>query len=98
MKSIFPKADETMILDILSSNDNNIQKASDVLKEMGFEKRDSAKLPRHQQKPKPEPSKPKEEPAQQTPTTLKIKTLNDKRMSGFISINNYQLAFLCFYF
>ncbi|KAF2899233.1 hypothetical protein ILUMI_06940 [Ignelater luminosus] len=80
MKSIFPKADETMILDILSSNDNNIQKASDVLKEMGFEKRDSAKLSRHQQKPKPEPSKPKQEPAREAPATLKIKTLDDKRM------------------
>ncbi|XP_065162590.1 uncharacterized protein [Atheta coriaria] len=44
MKSLFPQAEETIILDVLTSNDNNIQKASDTLKEMGFSKKDSAKL------------------------------------------------------
>lgn len=44
MKSIFPKAEETVILDVLANNDNNIQKTSDILKEMGYEKRDVFKL------------------------------------------------------
>lgn len=44
MKSIFPKAEETVILDVLANNDNNIQKTSDVLKEMGYEKRDVLKI------------------------------------------------------
>lgn len=44
MKSIFPKAEETVILDVLANNDNNIQKTSDILKEMGYEKRDVFKV------------------------------------------------------
>ncbi|CAG9863853.1 unnamed protein product [Phyllotreta striolata] len=43
MKSIFPAADETIILDILQNNENNIQKASDNLKDMGFERKDTVK-------------------------------------------------------
>ncbi|XP_031346407.1 uncharacterized protein LOC116173210 isoform X2 [Photinus pyralis] len=53
MKFIFPKAEETMILDILSGNDNNIQKASEILIEMGFEKRDNAKKQSVLSKPEP---------------------------------------------
>ncbi|KAG5876111.1 hypothetical protein JTB14_013690 [Gonioctena quinquepunctata] len=44
MKSIFPQADETMILEILQNNENNIQKTSDALKEMGFDKKDTVKV------------------------------------------------------
>ncbi|XP_072376579.1 uncharacterized protein [Diabrotica undecimpunctata] len=44
MKSIFPRADEMIILDVLQGNENNIQKASDVLKEMGFERKDTVKV------------------------------------------------------
>nr|XP_022915668.1 uncharacterized protein LOC111425694 isoform X3 [Onthophagus taurus] len=49
MKSIFPKAEETVILDVLTSNENNIQKASDTLKGMGYERRDPVKLLQQQE-------------------------------------------------
>lgn len=43
MKSLFPQPDETVILDVLTSNDNNIQKTTDALKEMGFQRKDTTK-------------------------------------------------------
>ncbi|KAK4877196.1 hypothetical protein RN001_009702 [Aquatica leii] len=75
MKFIFPKAEETMILDILSSNDNNIQKASEILKDMGYEKRENAKPSRAVIKPEPpkvEEPMPRVEP--------KMKTVADKKI------------------
>lgn len=41
MKSIYPKAEETLLLDILANADNNVQKASEKLNTMGYEKRDT---------------------------------------------------------
>ncbi|XP_053624925.1 uncharacterized protein LOC128683375 isoform X6 [Plodia interpunctella] len=41
MKSIFPKAEETLILDILANKDNNVQKASEELISMGFQKKET---------------------------------------------------------
>ncbi|XP_049962404.1 uncharacterized protein LOC126482363 isoform X2 [Schistocerca serialis cubense] len=41
LKSVFPKAEETVLLDILSNSENNVQKASEKLLAMGFEKRDT---------------------------------------------------------
>lgn len=41
LKSIFPKADETLLLDILANADNNVQIASEKLLSMGYEKRDN---------------------------------------------------------
>ena len=46
MKGIFPKAEETIILDVLASVDNNVQKASEKLLKMGFEKKETAAAPR----------------------------------------------------
>ncbi|XP_055847200.1 uncharacterized protein LOC129912792 isoform X1 [Episyrphus balteatus] len=40
MKNVFPKADETLLLDILANSDNNVQKASETLIAMGYVKRD----------------------------------------------------------
>ncbi|XP_054735100.1 uncharacterized protein LOC129242471 isoform X4 [Anastrepha obliqua] len=40
MKTIFPKADEMVLLDILASSDNNVQTASEKLISMGYTKRD----------------------------------------------------------
>lgn len=39
LKNVFPKADETILLDILEQSDNNVQKASEKLIELGYEKR-----------------------------------------------------------
>lgn len=41
LKSIFPKAEETLILDALCNCDNNVQQASEQLIECGFEKKDT---------------------------------------------------------
>lgn len=82
MKSIFPKAEETVILDVLSSNENNIQKASDALKEMGFERRDIAKVLKQQQavaEPEPEP----ELQPQAPPAPPVMQTLENKRISMY---------------
>uniref|UniRef100_A0A034VG96 Uncharacterized protein n=1 Tax=Bactrocera dorsalis TaxID=27457 RepID=A0A034VG96_BACDO len=40
LKTIFPKADEMVLLDILASSDNNVQTASEKLISMGYTKRD----------------------------------------------------------
>lgn len=44
MKSLFPQPDETVILDVLASNENNIQKTTEALKEMGFDRKDTVKI------------------------------------------------------
>ncbi|XP_047040859.1 uncharacterized protein LOC124645146 isoform X3 [Helicoverpa zea] len=41
LKSIFPKAEETLILDVLANKDNNVQKASEELIGMGFNKKET---------------------------------------------------------
>ncbi|KAJ8738011.1 hypothetical protein PYW08_000606 [Mythimna loreyi] len=41
LKSIFPKAEETLILDILANKENNVQKASEELIGMGFTKKET---------------------------------------------------------
>lgn len=41
MKSIFPKVEETVILDTLASESNNVMKATEKLKIMGFEKKNT---------------------------------------------------------
>ncbi|XP_031359198.1 uncharacterized protein LOC116182800 [Photinus pyralis] len=76
MKFIFPKAEETMILDILSGNDNNIQKASEILIEMGFEKRDNAK--KQSVLSKPEPAKVQHAEPDVVPA---IKSVAEKKIS-----------------
>ncbi|KAF5276467.1 hypothetical protein FQA39_LY06536 [Lamprigera yunnana] len=76
MKFIFPKADETMILDILSNNDNNIQKVSEILLDMGFEKRENAKPVRAMIKSDP----PKVEQSQLEFILPKMRTVADKKL------------------
>ncbi|XP_076244767.1 uncharacterized protein LOC143185548 isoform X7 [Calliopsis andreniformis] len=39
LKNVFPKVEETMLLDILEQSDNNVQKASEKLIDLGYEKR-----------------------------------------------------------
>uniref|UniRef100_A0A1A9WHK0 CUE domain-containing protein n=1 Tax=Glossina brevipalpis TaxID=37001 RepID=A0A1A9WHK0_9MUSC len=46
MKTIFPKADETLLLDILANADNNVQKASQKLISLGYLKRDFTPPPK----------------------------------------------------
>lgn len=78
MKSIFPKAEETVILDILLNNDNNIQKTSDALKEMGFERRDPVKVLQQQADAKLEERIKKEGMPIPTQLLPKIRTCEEK--------------------
>ena len=103
MKSIFPKAEETVILDILSNNDNNIQKTSDVLKEMGFERRDPVKVLKQQVDTKLEENTKKEEVLISTPLLPKIRTSEEKLESkksiyneGFSSLFSFYFTILTF--
>lgn len=79
MKSLFPKVDEMIILDVLGNNDNNVQKSTDALKEMGYEKADNTK-PR---KIATKPEHPKKVEIQKVTevSTPKIKTLQEKNQS-----------------
>lgn len=40
LKNVFPKVDEYILLDTLEQCDNNVQKATDKLLDLGYEKRD----------------------------------------------------------
>ncbi|XP_014234093.1 uncharacterized protein LOC106657220 isoform X5 [Trichogramma pretiosum] len=54
LKGMFPKVDEYILLDSLEQSDNNVQKATDRLLEMGYEKRTSAAPSRCYYPKKPE--------------------------------------------
>ncbi|XP_041987529.1 uncharacterized protein LOC121739239 isoform X2 [Aricia agestis] len=56
MKSIFPKAEETLILDVLANKDNNVQKASEELITMGFNKKETL-VSAQKKKESPQPPK-----------------------------------------
>ena len=43
---MYPKAEETIILDVLATVENNVQKASEQLSRMGFEKKELTPAPR----------------------------------------------------
>lgn len=80
MKGIFPKAEETIILDVLASVDNNVQKASEKLLKMGYEKKDSAGAPRLSNRKNEE--KKREREFEPTPPP-KPKSAEEKKKCGF---------------
>ncbi|XP_050361120.1 uncharacterized protein LOC126780568 isoform X2 [Nymphalis io] len=58
LKSVFPKAEETLILDVLANKDNNVQKASEELITMGFTKKETLiNQQKKKEKETPPPSK-----------------------------------------
>lgn len=79
MKSIFPQAEETIILETLYSNENNIQKTGEILKDMGYQKKDTVKAAQQKLEAKIEADRmeevKKEEPP---PPAPKIKTVQEK--------------------
>lgn len=54
LKNVFPKVDETILLDVLEQSDNNVQKASERLIDLGYEKRNPTLLARAVAKKKEE--------------------------------------------
>lgn len=88
MKSIFPKAEETVILDVLTSSDNNIQKASEWLKKMGYERKDPIKL-QQQVEIKSEEQQKAETQLNTEAQVPKIKTADEKAASKYeIDVRN----------
>lgn len=85
MKSIFPQAEETVILDILYNNDNNIMKSSEVLKEMGFNRKEPVKVPPQKVEVKTEADS-KAETTQETPATIKVRSPAEKIESEILRI------------
>lgn len=74
---MFPKADEAIILDVLAMVENNVQKASEQLVRMGYEKKEMTPAPRlsHRKKEDHQSKKAVIEP---TPPP-KIKTAEEKK-------------------
>jgi hypothetical protein len=82
LKSVFPKVEETLLLDILSNSDNNVQKATEKLIAMGFEKRDTPPPRLTMRKKEEEQQKVMQEhrPALPTPPP-RMKSLEEKQKS-----------------
>lgn len=78
---MFPKAEETVILDILAMVDNNVQKASEQLVSMGYEKKEMTPAPRLAHRKKEEHQQ-KKEAAVPTPPP-KPKTAEEKKKCEF---------------
>lgn len=74
---MFPKADENIILDVLAMVENNVQKASEQLKTMGYEKKEMTPAPRLSHRKKEE-HQPKKEAIEPTPPP-KMKTAEEKK-------------------
>lgn len=82
LKSVFPKAEETVLLDILSNSENNVQKASEKLLAMGFEKRDTPP-PRLTQRQKDDEQKAVETQAATPTPPPRMKSIEEKqKMKG----------------
>lgn len=83
LKNVFPKADETLLLDILSSEDNNVIRATEKLKMLGFDRRDTPPPPPLSTlSAKREEESEREEMARPTPPP-RLKSLEEKNKSEF---------------
>lgn len=51
MKLVFPKADETLLLDVLANSDNNVQKASEKIISLGYVKKEVVPHPKVTHRP-----------------------------------------------
>ncbi|CAK9830671.1 BAG family molecular chaperone regulator 3 [Anthophora retusa] len=76
LKNVFPKVEETMLLDILEQSDNNVQKASEKLIDLGYEKRNPT-APKSLRKRKEEERIKNEQQTAPTPPP-RMKSLEEK--------------------
>lgn len=86
---MFPKADENIILDVLAMADNNVQKSSEQLKTMGYEKKEMTPAPRLSHR-KREDQQPKKEAIEPTPPP-KLKTAEEKKKREKIFLNSINI-------
>lgn len=90
LKSIHPKADEEVLLDILANTENNVQKASEKLSKMGYEKRDTTQ-PKVTNRDLEEQVLREQRERENTPPVLpKFKSNEEKAKS--MNHNKYQLS------
>lgn len=82
---MFPKADEAIILDVLANVDNNVQKASEQLVRMGYDKKEMTPAPRLSHKKKEE-YQIKKETIEPTPPP-KPKTAEEKKKCKLLWVN-----------
>lgn len=83
---MFPKCEETIILDILATVENNVQKASEQLIRMGYEKKEITPAPRLSHRKKEESTVKKQQVVESTPPP-KQKTFEEKKKcENFISL------------
>jgi hypothetical protein len=76
---MFPKAEETIILDVLAQYENNVQKASEQLVRMGFEKKELTPAPRLSYRKKDDGSAKKQQAAAEPTPPPKPKTADEKK-------------------
>lgn len=88
MKSVFPQADENIILEVLQNNENNIQKTSETLTSMGFEKKDTLKVAQQKLEAKMEQKREEKIESEVVPAPqIKLKTIQEKKQSK-LRVNN----------
>lgn len=90
MKSIFPQADETIILDILQNNDSNIQKTSEILKDMGYVRKDTVKIAQQKLEAKKEEERKEEQQIAAANVHPHIKNSEDKNKIKAALQNKYK--------
>ncbi|XP_061943029.1 uncharacterized protein LOC108002117 isoform X1 [Apis cerana] len=87
LKNVFPKVEETMLLDILEQSDNNVQKASEKLIDLGYEKRNPI-APKSLRKKEEEQIK-KEQQIAPTPPP-RMKSLEEKNKMKMRLVEKYK--------
>lgn len=82
-----------MILDVLAMVDNNVQKASEQLLRMGYEKKEMTPAPRLSHRKKEE-NQPKKEAIQPTPPP-KPKTADEKKKCKENDLFRFKILLIC---
>lgn len=86
LKSIYPKAEEMLLLDILANADNNVQKASEKLCTMGYEKRDTTAIKQTNRSREEQVLRQKIEAENTPPPQPRLKSNEEKQKSACLSI------------
>lgn len=81
LKSIYPKAEEMLLLDILANADNNVQKASEKLTSMGYEKKDTTVIRAHSRNREEQMKKERIEAALTPVPQPRLKSTEEKQKS-----------------
>ncbi|OAD55908.1 BAG family molecular chaperone regulator 3 [Eufriesea mexicana] len=87
LKNVFPKVEETMLLDILEQSDNNVQKASEKLIDLGYEKRNPT-APKSLRKKEEEQIKNEQQTAPTPPP--RMKSLEEKNKMKMRLMEKYK--------